>query len=111
MLALWSTVTWAFTYMYMGQKMRAKDETIRFLDYYIEEDQVELNRLRRYIENTEKVYGHVMDDYTEYLLTDIGKDQTYMNLLHEHTRDLENHRRMMDDYTEYYLTDKGLEIL
>ena len=72
MLALWSTVTWAFTYMYMGHKMRAKDETIRFLDYYIEEDQVELNRLRRYIENTEKVYGHVMDDYTEYYLTDKG---------------------------------------
>jgi hypothetical protein len=72
MLALWSTVTWAFTYMYMGQKMRAKDETIKFLDDYIEADQTYMDLLREHIRDLEKDYGHVMDDYTEYYLTDKG---------------------------------------
>lgn len=37
MIALWSTVTWAFTYMYMANKQQKKQEVIDFLDTYIEE--------------------------------------------------------------------------
>jgi hypothetical protein len=53
---LWSTLTWAVTYMYMTEKIRRKDEVIQFLDIYIEE--------------VEQHYGHVIDDYIDHYYSD-----------------------------------------
>jgi hypothetical protein len=65
-IVLWSTVTWAITYLYMSEKIRRKDETIRFLDDYIEADQTYMDLLREHIRDLEKDYGHVIDDYIDH---------------------------------------------
>jgi hypothetical protein len=74
MLALWGTLTWAFTYMYMGRKVEKLNECIDVLDWYIYESDREVERLIAEKRETERVYGHVMDDYTEYYLTEKGWD-------------------------------------
>ena len=58
-LAMWTTLTWLVTYMYMSQKVE---------------------RLQRYIDELEFDYGdliddwtqHKYDDYTEYRLNESG---------------------------------------
>lgn len=49
MIALWCTVTWALTYMYMTNKLQKKQEVIDFLDIYIEEIHADTNNLRNHI--------------------------------------------------------------
>lgn len=46
LIALWCTVTWAFTYMYMANKLKKKQEVIDFLNMYIEEIHADSNRLK-----------------------------------------------------------------
>lgn len=70
MILLWSTITWVFTYMYMSEKIRRKDEVIKFLDIYIEEDQTYIDMLRGHIEETERQFGHVIDDYIDHYYSD-----------------------------------------
>ena len=65
-IALWSTLTWVITYLYMAEKIRRKDETIKFLDEYIEGDEMHIQMLTTYVRDIEKSYGHVIDDYTEH---------------------------------------------
>ena len=55
-LGLWSTLVWAATYMYMARKVESLEETIGFLDIYIQE--------------TEAEFGHVMDDYRQHMFDD-----------------------------------------
>lgn len=69
-LAMWGTAIWAVTYLYLSEKIRHKDETIKFLDTYIEEDQTYIDMLRDHIDQTERDFGHVIDDYVEYYFTD-----------------------------------------
>lgn len=49
MIALWCTVTWAFTYIYMANKLQKKQEVIEFLDIYIEEIHADNDNLRNNI--------------------------------------------------------------
>ena len=69
-IVLWSTVTWAITYLYMTEKIRRKDETIQFLDDYIEGDQEYMALMREHIALIEKDYGHVIDDYIDHYYSD-----------------------------------------
>ncbi len=63
-LAMWTTLTWVVTYMYMSQKVE---------------------RLQRYIDELEFDYGdliddwtqHRHDDYTEYRLNEDGSGNWY----------------------------------
>ncbi len=55
-LGLWSSLVWAATYMYIARKVQSLEETIGFLDIYIQE--------------TEAEYGHVMDDYFDHYYSD-----------------------------------------
>lgn len=72
MLALWSTVTWALTYIYMGHKMQKLNECIESLNWYCYYSDREIEKLFAEKRETERVYGHVLDDYTDYYLTDKG---------------------------------------
>jgi hypothetical protein len=74
MLALWGTLTWAVTYMYMGNKIKRLSECINVLDWCVEYADQEIDALIAEKRETERVYGHVMDDYTEYYLTEKGWD-------------------------------------
>jgi hypothetical protein len=56
MIVLWSTVTWAITYMYMTEKIRRKDEVIDFLNIYIDE--------------SEQHYGNVIDNFIDHYYSD-----------------------------------------
>jgi hypothetical protein len=60
LIAVWSTLVWMVTYLYMDLKLKQKDQVIEVLDYYIE--------------SVERDFGHVMDDYTDYYLTDKGME-------------------------------------
>ena len=50
MIALWCTVTWAFTYMYITNRLQKKQEVIDFLDMYIEEIHADNKNLRNRID-------------------------------------------------------------
>jgi len=56
MLVLWGVSIWAITFVWMSEKIRQKDEIIKFLDIYIED--------------VERDYGHVMDDYFDMYYSD-----------------------------------------
>jgi hypothetical protein len=45
-IALWSTVTWAVTYIYMAKKVEDKNYVIAYLDEYIEQSDTYLDVLR-----------------------------------------------------------------
>ena len=45
-IALWSTITWAVTYIYMAKKVEDKNYVIAYLDEYIEQSDTYLDVLR-----------------------------------------------------------------
>ncbi len=70
MIGLWSTLTWAITYAYMGTKVRDRDYRISVLDWYIYEADRELERALAELEAVDKEYGHIIDDYKQHILDD-----------------------------------------
>lgn len=73
-IVLWVTITWMVTYVYMGQKVEDLQNRIDVLDWYCHESDREIRQLTKERRETERVYGHVLDDYTEYYLTDKGME-------------------------------------
>ena len=53
-LVLWSTITWAVTYIYMAKKVDDKDYVIGYLDEYIEQTETYLDVLRAEMEEDNK---------------------------------------------------------
>lgn len=74
-LVMWSTITWMLTYAYMGRKVTDLRARIDVLDWYCYESDIEIEKLLAEKTETERVYGHVLDDYTDYYLTDKGWGQ------------------------------------
>lgn len=66
LIVLWSTLVWVGTYMYMTEKIRRKDETIRFLDHYIELCEDDYRKVKFELDSIEQQFGHVLDDYIEH---------------------------------------------
>jgi len=85
-ITLWSWLAWTVTYWYMSRKVVDLREKLDTCDWYIYETNLELDlmiseraglhehlaHLQKIIDETERVYGDVLDDYTEYYLTDKG---------------------------------------
>lgn len=74
-LVMWSTITWMLTYVYMGRKVADLRARIEVLDWYCYESDVTIDDLNAQLEFIDSQFGDVMDDYTEYYLTDKGWDE------------------------------------
>ena len=69
-ILLWSTLVWVFTYMYMSEKIRRKEEAVRFLDHYIELCERDLRAVTERNRVMEEQFGHVIDDYIDHYYSD-----------------------------------------
>ena len=65
-ILMWSTLVWALTYMYMGSKVTELRKTIEVLDWHIYESDLKVASFIEEREWIERVYGHVLDDYTDH---------------------------------------------
>ena len=70
LMAMWGTLIWAATYMYMGHKLWKKNETINVLDWYIRDANEDLDKAHEDLAAIEREFGHVLDDYVEYYYSD-----------------------------------------
>ncbi len=70
LIAMWGTLIWAATYMYMGYKLHQKNEAIDVLDWYIYEANKDLDKALEDLAAIERDFGHVLDDYVEYYYSD-----------------------------------------
>lgn len=71
MLVLWSTVIWAFTYIYMGHKVQKLNECIESLDWYCYYSDIEVKELLA--EKGDWVKA-TQFNYADYYLTDKGME-------------------------------------
>ena len=55
-IALWSTLTWLVTYMYMSERVRRIQVIVELLQFEIDEN--------------EREFGHVLDDYIQHHYSD-----------------------------------------
>lgn len=72
MMSLTATVSWAVTYIYMGRRVNDLENCNDALDWYCYESDREIRRFLDEKRELEQVYGDVLDDYTEYYLTEKG---------------------------------------
>lgn len=69
-IVLWSTLVWLSTYMYMSEKIRRKNETIKFLDRYIDLCEDDIRQETEKNQAIEREFGHIIDDYIEHYYSD-----------------------------------------
>ena len=65
-MVMWSTLVWCVTYLYFIEKIGRKDETIKFLDSYIEICEDDYRKVKFELDSIEQQFGHVLDDYIEH---------------------------------------------
>ena len=69
-ILLWSTLVWLSTYMYMSERIRREEETVRFLDEYMDLCERDLRAVTERNRIMEEQFGDVIDDYIDHYYAD-----------------------------------------